>query len=113
MMAWTLYRVVRTNRNAMANETLRETETTFRFGMKIVAVNKKNGLYVGNLGFTGSVETARRFPSVAEAKEYCLTNGVNKFSIFAYVPGAVAANSILVAESETTFKEPPNKPRFD
>ena len=91
---------------------LTESETTIRFGMKIVAVNKDNGLYLSETGATGAVDSARKFQSVAAAKEKCVASGVRNYKILAYVPGAVSANSIVLAETGAAVASQSATPRF-
>src|SRR5688572_9836773 len=97
----------------MPNTEFRESETTIRFGMKIVVLDKSNGLYVGEKGSSGTIQSARKFASVGEAKEYCSTNGITGYRIIAHVPGAVAGNTIILAETGTVAENGTGKPRFD
>lgn len=99
----------------MANEIhLSESETTIRFGMRIVAYDKTRGAYLGDPAPTSSVTSARKFPSVDAAKTFCSDNGVENYRIVAYLPGAVAGNCVVLAETgAVTAAEPPGKARFD
>ena len=91
---------------------LTESETTLRFGMKIVVVDKNSGLYLGNSTQTGAIEAARTFTSVKEAKDFCGASGVANYKIIAHLPGAVSGTAFVLAETGGTSDVNAGKPRF-
>ena len=92
--------------------TLTQRHTTLRFGMKIVAVDKNSGLYLGSSTQTGAVEAARTFTSVTEAKEFCTASAVTNYKIIAHLPGAVSGTAFVLAETGASGEVHAGKPRF-